>query len=126
MEVGESKYKVRTTNSTWTFRLRISFHNRTVAMSEDNKGTKLSATYTSPTDSKTFTTPLSNATDAPRSTSDKTAYLSDLRGKVTQLQADVNAFLTARMQREQVGGNDADAEAREEDMYGEEDPENEG
>ena len=95
-------------------------------MSEDNKGNNLSATYTSPTDSKTFTTPLSNATDATRSTSDKTAYLSDLRGKVTQLQAAVNAFLTARMQREQVGGNDADAAAREEDMDGEEDPENEG
>lgn len=94
-------------------------------MTQDKNGTKLSATYTSPSDSKTFSTPLDSAVDATSSTSDKTSYLKDLRTKVTQLQTDVNAFLTARMQQEQASGKSTDAEARLEDMYGEEDPENE-
>lgn len=78
----------------------------------------LGAAYTSPTAAKnrTFSTPLPP-------TADKTAYLSALRSSVVQLQTDVNAFLTQRMDEDKqasaANGAEVD-DAKEEENYGEE------
>jgi hypothetical protein len=62
----------------------------------------------------------------------KTAYLSALRTNVVQLQADINTFLTQKMQEDYkaAGGNaqgkTAAADQKEEEMYGEENPEDDG
>lgn len=56
----------------------------------------------------------------------KKAYLSELRGLVTLVQAEVNVFLTERMEedKQRAGGEatskDAEQEAKEEENYGEE------
>lgn len=55
----------------------------------------------------------------------KKEYLAELRGLVTLVQAEVNVFLTERMeedkQRQGDGGSkDAEQEAKEEQNYGEE------
>jgi len=99
-------------------------------MANADQKSELSAEYISSTGQKTFTSPLLSATAATRSTADKTAYLSDLRAKVTQLQQDINTFLTAKMEEDRAADEAAGvaktnaAEDKEEDMYGEEDPEN--
>ncbi|KAF2154465.1 hypothetical protein K461DRAFT_293108 [Myriangium duriaei CBS 260.36] len=100
-------------------------------MEHVSANTELTANYSSPTGHKQFVSPLSSLVDANRSTSDKTAYLSDLRTKVTQLQDDINAFLTDKMAEDQAaeaaaGVKKNENEDKEEDMYGEEDPENDG
>ncbi|EON67749.1 hypothetical protein W97_07003 [Coniosporium apollinis CBS 100218] len=98
----------------------------------------LTATYAAPstpsTPSKSFAHALPPCPSAP-STSEKTAYLSALRQSVVALQAEVNEFLTAKMEEEKAGastaggelhggalsgGRDRDAEEEEEDGYGEE------
>ncbi|KUL87867.1 hypothetical protein ZTR_03277 [Talaromyces verruculosus] len=56
----------------------------------------------------------------------KKAYLSELRGLVTLVQAEVNVFLTERMEEDKqraggaATGKDAEQEAKEEENYGEE------
>ncbi|PGH14767.1 hypothetical protein AJ80_05811 [Polytolypa hystricis UAMH7299] len=56
----------------------------------------------------------------------KTAYLSELRGKVTTLQDEINAFLTAKMEEDKLrqgkngGGGAVKEEKEEEENYGEE------
>ena len=56
----------------------------------------------------------------------KKAYLAELRGLVTLVQAEVNVFLTERMEedKQRAGGDatskDAEQEAKEEENYGEE------
>lgn len=56
----------------------------------------------------------------------KKAYLSELRGLVTLVQAEVNVFLTERMEEDKQragaagAGKDAEQEAKEEENYGEE------
>lgn len=92
---------------------------------------ELSATYTSPEVHKPFTSPLPSIDTANRSTKDKTAYLNDLRSKIEQMQQDVNAFLTGKMTEakaaeELSGARGAANEDKEEEMYGEEDPETAG
>lgn len=91
---------------------------------------KVTADYDSQTEQKTFAATLSTATSATSSTSEKTAYLGELREHVSQMQDDINAFLTAKMEEDKaaeqaaghrkVKGIDED---KEEQMYGEEDPE---
>ncbi|KAF1820879.1 uncharacterized protein K489DRAFT_371858 [Dissoconium aciculare CBS 342.82] len=60
----------------------------------------------------------------------KTEYLSALRNNVVQLQADINTFLTQKMEEDKAAGADAQdgrkADEKEEEMYGEEDPEHDG
>ncbi|KAF3482697.1 uncharacterized protein GIQ15_02021 [Arthroderma uncinatum] len=56
----------------------------------------------------------------------RTAYLAELRGSIISLQADVNAFLTEKMEddkrreAQESGGVAAADEKKEEDNYGEE------
>ncbi|GAB7349125.1 hypothetical protein MBLNU459_g8071t1 [Dothideomycetes sp. NU459] len=89
----------------------------------------LRATYTSPTTTHTFSSALPS-TSAPSSESSssstvqaKTAYVSALRAKVSGLQEDINAFLTAKMEEDKAGdaAKSKRDEEREEQMYGEED-----
>lgn len=93
----------------------------------------LRATYAAPsTPSKSFTRALSPCPSTP-STSEKTAYLSALRRSVVALQAEVNEFLTAKMEEEKAGASTAggklhggapsgarDRDDEEEEGYGEE------
>lgn len=92
----------------------------------------LTATYTSPTTTKTFTSPLRALPTDPKALTvkDKTAYLSALRARIVELQGDVNAFLTMEMEADKVVGDGmakgqgkGKEEEREEEMYGEEDGE---
>jgi hypothetical protein len=86
----------------------------------------LSASYASPTATHNFshTLPSPSATNV----TEKTAYLSTLRSKSADMQSEINAFLTQKME-EDVKAAEGSAnkrskrEEREEEMYGEEDPE---
>jgi len=90
---------------------------------------ELTATYTSPTTNHIFTSPLPTLSADP-STKEKTSYITDLRTKTSQLQNDINAYLTERMEEDkaQEAADGADKksardEQREEEMYGEEEGE---
>lgn len=61
----------------------------------------------------------------------KMEYLSALRSSLVQMQSDVNVFLTKKMEEEKSsnaykGDSRKSLEEKEEEMYGEEDPEAEG
>jgi hypothetical protein len=86
----------------------------------------LTADYASPSGNHTFshTLPSPSATNV----TGKTAYLSTLRSKSADLQSEINAFLTQKMEEdvkaaEGGAGKRSKKEEREEEMYGEEDPE---
>lgn len=63
---------------------------------------------------------------------DKTAYLSSLRSNVSQMQDDINAYLTQKMEEDKAqdagaaGKRSNKDEDRQEEMYGEEDAEEDG
>ncbi|KAL8728470.1 MAG: hypothetical protein Q9166_005368 [cf. Caloplaca sp. 2 TL-2023] len=91
--------------------------------------TTLTATYTSPNTSRTFTHPLPSS--SPASLAEKTQYLSTLRQSMTLLQDRINGFLTEKMEEDKAlaakaGVMDKVDEKKEEDFYGEEGVENEG
>ena len=91
------------------------------------QGASLTADYTSPGSSKTFSHSLPSITTP--STAEKTAYLSALRKSVVQLQEHINGFLTTKMEEDRSlagkAGVKADEKAEEEN-YGEEKVEDEG
>ncbi|KAI4150695.1 MAG: hypothetical protein L6R39_002183 [Caloplaca ligustica] len=89
--------------------------------------TNLTATYTSPSTSNTFTHPLPSSSTI--SLAEKTEYLSSLRTSVTQLQDEVNVFLTEKMDEDKALAAKAGVkvdEKKEEEYYGEEDVGDEG
>lgn len=83
--------------------------------------TLLRAEYNAPTGPKTFTHTLPSADVT--STTEKSAYLSALRGLVVQTQEEINTFLTAKMEEDKaitsMAGMKAD-EKKAEENYGEE------
>jgi hypothetical protein len=86
----------------------------------------LTADYASLSGNHTFsyTLPSPSATNV----TEKTAYLNTLRSKSADLQSEINAFLTQKMEEdvkaaEGGAGKRSKKEEREEEMYGEEDPE---
>jgi pullulanase/glycogen debranching enzyme len=86
----------------------------------------LTASYASPSGSHTFSHTLPTASAS--NVIEKTAYLSTLRSKSADLQSEINAFLTQKMEddvKAAEGGavKRSKKEEREEEMYGEEDPE---
>lgn len=95
-----------------------------------NPSVALHALYTAPhpPTSHTFSHPISlPATSASpeEEVKVKSAYLAELKGLVTQLQGEINVFLTERMEEdkkaaEAQGKKDTDREAKEEENYGEE------
>lgn len=87
----------------------------------------LTASYTSPTLAKTFSSALP-AVPTSDSVENKTAFISAVRVSVSQMQDDVNIFLTQRMDEEKAqetafagARTKTKDEEREEEMYGEED-----
>lgn len=93
----------------------------------------ISAIYSSPQPSHAsqgfrheIAAPLPSNNQKQEFVSAKKAYLSELRGLVTLVQAEVNVFLTERMEedKQRIGvegaGKDAEQEAKEEENYGEE------
>lgn len=91
--------------------------------------TPLVASYKSPSDARSFSL---DVPPLPQSGSvEKTTYLAGLRANASKLQGEINTFLTQKMDEEKAseagkpGAPKAD-EDREEDMYGEEDPEKDG
>lgn len=88
-----------------------------------NMPAHLTAVYTSPTATNTFSSPLSSAPTEASSSHEKSQYLAHLRDNVSQMQDDINQFLTTKMDEDKaatdapVTSNDEDME---EQMYGEE------
>jgi Gon7 family len=65
----------------------------------------LRATYTSPSESKVFSTSLSAAppsSHSPTAVKDKVNYLSELRASTKQLQEDINIYLTQKMEEDKL------------------------
>ena len=99
-------------------------------MSQNN----LTATYVSPNSTQTFSLRLPSISHGAngQDVKEKSAYLSALHTNISQMQSDVNAFLTQKMEEEKtaeaskVEGKKTAREQKEEEMYGEEDPEAEG
>lgn len=65
----------------------------------------VSAVYTSSADTQTFDQPLPSA--QPTDTASKIAYLAQLRRSTKQLQDQVNAFLTAKMEEDRAASSSA-------------------
>jgi len=91
----------------------------------------MTAAYTSPENTRDFSARLPQLPDDAKAQSvhEKTIYLSALRSGSMQIQADINAFLTERMEADKLGqggGTGKAQDEKEEEMYGEEDPETDG
>lgn len=94
---------------------------------------QLTAAYKSPDSTRNFSLDLPSLPEDPKAlgTREKTVYLSALRSNISKMQDDMNAFLTQKMEEEKADGGNADIgkkktrEEQEEEMYGEEDPEEE-
>lgn len=87
----------------------------------------ISATYSSPRGNHTFTYPKApSASSSARSTEAKTQYLSSLRQSASELQKDINGFLTAEMEADKAAASSQgeeskkNVETKEEENYGEE------
>ena len=92
-------------------------------------GKQLTAKYQSPTSSESFSSKLPSLSKDHDGKA-KTDYLSALRSGIVQMQSDVNAFLTQKMEEEKSSDAIKDTmkakEEKAEELYGEEDPEDEG
>ncbi|CZT24614.1 uncharacterized protein RCC_10339 [Ramularia collo-cygni] len=97
---------------------------------------QLTATYTSPSTTKSFTSS-SLLPPSSETVEEKTTYLGALRANISTLQGEINAFLTQKMEEDKVAEGSGDyskvssaaaaaADEREEDFYGEEDFEKDG
>ncbi|THZ86274.1 hypothetical protein D6C84_02597 [Aureobasidium pullulans] len=75
----------------------------------------LTAVYTSPTATNTFSSPLSSAPTEASSSQEKSQYLADLRDNVSQMQDDINQFLTKKMDEDKAA-TDAPVTSNDEDM----------
>ena len=89
------------------------------------------AAYASPDLAKIFSAKLPSLPQdtASQNVPEKTAYLAALRSGASQIQTGINAFLTERMEADkqaQGGATSKAQEEKEEEMYGEEDPEADG
>jgi type IV secretory pathway VirB9-like protein len=92
--------------------------------SQDTASVK--AQYTSPNGTHTFSLPLQSKASISSTTEERTTYLAELRASTKQLQADVNKFLTQKMEEDKARSSDKiskQQEELEEQNYGEEAPE---
>ncbi|TKA37859.1 hypothetical protein B0A54_09862 [Friedmanniomyces endolithicus] len=106
-------------------------HQQPPLLSAIMPGQALTADYMSPTSTQIFTASLPALPSAPKAQSvpEKTAYLSSLRAGVTQMQTEINAALTRRMEDDKAvttAGKSGVHEDKAEEMYGEEDPDEDG
>lgn len=82
----------------------------------------LTATYTPPALSgspQTFSADLPALAPQP-STHERVAYLHKLQSSLKSVQADVNAFLTDKMEQDKAAGDSKGDDAKDEETYGEE------
>jgi len=88
---------------------------------ESSKEASLSVKYSGPSgDSQTFTANLRSCPANP-STEQRTSYLSELRTGISQVQGDINVFLTQKMEEDKAeAGRSALNDEKEEENYGEE------
>lgn len=90
----------------------------------------LTASYKSPIATQSFSHSLPALPKADADNVDsKTDYLAALRANAVKLQGEINEFLTKKMEEDKADEGDKKRkvdEAREEEMYGEEDPEKDG
>ncbi|KAK5017091.1 hypothetical protein LTR39_001733 [Cryomyces antarcticus] len=99
----------------------------TSTMAPSTDPATLEAVYTSSASSQTFSHPLPSASSATSSVQEKTAYLSALRASAAQLQGEVNAFLTQKMDEDRAAEGKAKVDdEKEEENYGEEVVDEEG
>jgi hypothetical protein len=92
------------------------------------------ATYASPIATQTFSQALPSRSSDSKSAEiqEKTAFLSALRNSAAQMQTELNAYLTEKMEEdkaasgEKSGENGKAQEFKEEEMYGDEDAEQDG
>lgn len=96
-------------------------------MAEDQQ---LTARYDAPSDTKEFTKQLPSIPADGSDVDAKTTYLAALRSNASKLQGEINVFLTQKMEEDKAAEGESKKksakEQREEEMYGEEDPENDG
>ncbi|KAM3419173.1 hypothetical protein BST61_g5117 [Cercospora zeina] len=90
----------------------------------------LAASYRSPNAAQNFSLELPPPPQVV-SVDEKTSYLAALRANASRLQGEINTFLTQKMEEDKAVEAEKGAakkvdEQREEDMYGEEDPEQDG
>ncbi|KAF2207418.1 hypothetical protein CERZMDRAFT_91761 [Cercospora zeae-maydis SCOH1-5] len=90
----------------------------------------LAASYRASNAAQTFSLELPPLPQA-LSVYEKTSYLAALRANASRLQGEINTFLTQKMEEDKAAEAEKGAakkvdEQREEDMYGEEDPEQDG
>lgn len=90
---------------------------------------QLTANYSSPSTTKSFTSALPAIPKDVKNVEEKTAYLAALRANAAKMQGELNAFLTQKMEEDKAAEGSSKktaADEREEDFYGEEDPEKDG
>lgn len=90
---------------------------------------RLTANYSSLSATKTFSSELPVSPKNTKNVEEKTTYLAALRANASNLQGELNAFLTRKMEEDKAAEGSSRrsaADEREEDFYGEEDPEKDG
>lgn len=89
-------------------------------------GTQILASYKSPAATQTISLELPPVPKDGGSVQAKTEYLSALRAKTSEMQSEINTFLTQKMEEDKAAeaGGKSVADQKEEENYGEEDPEN--
>jgi Gon7 family len=81
----------------------------------------LTAEYSSPGGaSKTFKHELPTCSSDPPTTEERTAYLTELRSSIGQIQDEINVFLTQKMEEDKAQAGAATDDAKAEENYGEE------
>lgn len=91
-----------------------------------SSSTKLTASYASPTNNTHVFSAELPSVSATCSVEEKTAFVAAVRASASQMQDDINAMLTQRMEEDKaqesaIATKSAKDEEREEEMYGEED-----
>jgi Gon7 family len=94
---------------------------------ESDKRTAVTAKYTAPSaEPQVLQQNLTGCPSNP-STEQRTAYLSELRTSISQIQADINVFLTQKMEEDKSKAVQSNAsDEKEEENYGEEAVDEEG
>lgn len=99
---------------------RAQTHPASLSSAHNTMTSRLTAHYASATGTHVFSLPLVSTSSTSTSTVDKTAQLSNLRASVSQLQDEINVFLTAKMDEDKATAADAAREEEAERGYGEE------
>jgi hypothetical protein len=96
-------------------------------MTDPDNRTAITVKYTAPsTEPQLFQRSLTTCPSNP-STEQRTDYLGELRSSISQVQADINAFLTQKMEEDNAKSGQSNVnDEKEEENYGEEAVDEEG